>query len=259
MKIFIILLTWTSLTAHAQKTLSPQAFQANIRPALSGIMNDFNQMITLFPDFPKDIIDINEDLGALEIEKEQLRDKCPRLINQKCADIVYSIQKKLAGLESRTMKLIAVQKMPATLPMTNIGGMRLVNEFQADLEEIKGEIDNSSFMLKAEVAHRKESYDVVKKLDVLDTMLSLAIVEFVPYLYQEDFRQFYSNFVHPIHQHITQSRNYEFMNRNIMALNFSLNLLNMNLTKRNKKTPEGMGPFLALMHNRWNSILRYYY
>jgi hypothetical protein len=258
MKIFALLLLFT-VSAQAQKTLSPQVFQASIRPVLSGIMNDFNQMVTHFPDFPKDIIDINEDLGALEIEKEQLRDKCPRLINHNCSDVVFSIQKKLASLQSRTMKLIALQKIPAALPMTNIGGIRLVNEFQADLEEIKGEIDNSAFMLKAEVAHKKESYEVVKKLDVLDTMLSLAIVEFVPYLYQEDFRQFYTNFVHPIHQHITQSRNYEFMNRNITALNFSLNLLNMNLTKRNKKTPEGMAPYLSLMHNRWNSILRYYY
>jgi hypothetical protein len=36
-------------------------------------------------------------------------------------------------------------------------------------------------------------------------------------------------------------------------------LLNQSLTKRNKKTPEGMGPYLATIHNRWNSILRYYF
>lgn len=255
MKLLIFCLLCLSLNAQAQKSLSAQAFQSNIRPVLSGILDDFFQMISLFPDFPKDIVPLMEQVNAMEIEKENLRARCPRLIRKECLDVMVSIQKRLSAIDARTIELMAHQKMSGALHLNNISGMRLLNEFQEDLVDIKGEIDNSSFMLKGEVQHRKETYHIVKKLDELGTILSLTLVEYIPIPYTEDFRHFYFNFVHPV----SKNRNYEFLNRNLNSLNFAFNLLNQSLTKRNKKTPEGMAPYLNLIHNRWNSLLRYYF
>ncbi len=113
--------------------------------------------------------------------------------------------------------------------------------------------------MRARIKQKKETYTVVRKIDELQAMLSLSIVEFIPFLYKDDFRLFYTNFVHPIEVQLSKHKNYEFLNRNVNSLNFSINLLNQNLTKRSKKTPEGMAPFLSLIHNRWNSLLRYYF
>jgi hypothetical protein len=99
---------------------------------------------------------------------------------------------------------------------------------------------------------------MIKELDELTTIVSLAVMEYIPLNYKEDFRHFFFNFIHPIQQQISKKNNYEFLNRNIYSLNFSINLLNQTLTKK-KKTPEGMAPFLAVIHNRWNSIIRNYY
>jgi hypothetical protein len=259
MKILILIFVFLGLNAQAQKTLSPQVFQANVKPVLSGILNDFYQMIDHFPDFPKNLSTLSDDLNSLNTEKEAMRERCPRLVGQKCAENVTRIQNQLAQIQSKTMDIVSKLKMSSGLYMTNISGTKLLLEFLNALEEVKGEVSNSALMIKAEVGHRKETYAILKKLDELSTILSLTIVEFIPYTYKEDFRHFYFNFVHPIQQQMGKNQNYEFLNRNVNSLNFALNLLNMNLTKRNKKTPEGMAPYLSLMHNRWNSLLRYYF
>lgn len=258
MKVFIFILLF-STQSFAQKSLGQQSFQINVRPALSGILNDFYQMITLFPDFPHELTGIVQQLESMNTDKEALLQACPRLVNQSCYPQLAAIRMKLVSVQARTLKLIARQQMSSSLHLNSITGLRLINDFQEILEDIKMELDNTSLMIKANVKNKKETYLVFKKLDELNTLISLAIVEYIPFPYKEDFRHFFFNFVHPIQQHISKNLNYEFLNRNVTSLNFAVNLLNMNLTKRNKKTPDGMGPFLSVIHNRWNSVLRFYY
>jgi|GEM_PF-971340 len=259
MKFILPFFFFLSLHAQAQKSLTPQAFQINVRPVLSGILNDFYQMIALFPDFPQELSGIVVQLESMNTDKEHLLTSCPRLVNDSCYSHLRAIQNKLSLIQARTLKLFVHQKISSSLHLNTITGMRLVQDFHATLEEVKGELDNSTLMIKASIRHKKETYQIVKQLDELNTLISLAIVEYIPYTYKEDFRHFFFNFVHPIQQHISKNRNYEFLNRNVNSLNFAVNLLNMNLTKRNKKTPEGMSPYLSLIHNRWNSLLRFYF
>jgi hypothetical protein len=246
------------LPASAEKKISEQTFQTFIRPALSGILNDFYQMIVLFPEFPKELVDILDDLSSLSMDKEALREKCPQLLTVVCQENITTLRKKLSELKVKSTKLIGHQKMSPTLPLNTLSGIRMTNDFLLELEQVKGLLDNSSLMIKAQVPNRRESHLIIKHLDQMNTYLSLTLVEYIPFPYKEDFRHFYFNFIHPIQQQIASSKNYEFLNHNVNSLNIAINLLNMNLTKRNKKTPEGMGPYLNLIHNRWNGLLRYY-
>ena len=157
------------------------------------------------------------------------------------------------------MEVMTQQKMSQSLNINSLAGMRIVTQFDSELDEIKGYLDNAAFILTAQIPQRRETYFVLKELDELNTLISLAVVEYIPYNYQDDFRHFFFNFVYPIQIQISKNKNYEFLNRNVSSLNFAINLLNQNLTKRNKKTPEGMAPYLAVIHNRWNSLLRYYF
>jgi hypothetical protein len=148
--------------------------------------------------------------------------------------------------------------MSQTLHLNSLSGLRIVSDFDLEMEEVKGYLDNASFLLSAGIPQKRETYFIIKELDELNTLLSLAVVEYIPFFYKEDFRHFFFNFIHPIQQQISKNNNHEFVNRNITSLNFTINLLNQTLTKK-KKTPEGMGPYLATLHNRWNSILRFYF
>lgn len=255
--IFFLLLLLPSL-AFGQRSLSRDSFMVNVRPVLNGILGDFYQMISLFPDFPKDLIPLVQELDGLTSDKEVLKETCPRLIDIKCKDTVQNLRGKLTKIRSLSNVLLKQQNLSSSPYINSISGLRLVTEFDSELEEIKGLLDNTSYLLSAQIPQRRETYALLKELDQLNTMISLALVEYIPFTYRDDFRHFYFNFVQPIQLQISKNKNYEFLNRNVESLNFAINLLNMNLTKR-KKTPEGMGPFLAIIHNRWNSLLRYYF
>jgi hypothetical protein len=259
MRVFFFLCLMLAGHAHAQRSLSQEAFRANVRPVLSGILGDFYQMIALFPDYPKDVISIQDELEHLADQKENLKVHCPRVLSEQCFPDIRELQQRLSTLTQKVVKVRANMRMSASSYLGNIGGMRVLDEFEAKLESVKGVVDNKSLFLKAHVSSKKETWPLILQLDELATLMSLAVVEFIPYSYKEDFRHFYFNFVHPIELNINKNQNYEFLNRNVNSLNFTLNLLNMNLTKRNKKTPEGMGPYLNAIHNRWNSLLRYYF
>lgn len=259
MRWLLIVLFLMTHNVYAQRKLTPEAFQVNVKPVLNGILNDFYQMITLFPSFPKEVVELVEKMDDFTSEKEILKSSCPQHLNQSCLASIEAIRQKLSAAQDKTIELKARLKMNSSLHMTTIAGLRVVNDFQSDLEELKGLFDNASFLVKAGIKNKAETYPLIRKLDELSTMISLSLVEFVPYNYKEDFRHFFFNFVHPIQLNITKNKSSEFFNKNLNNLNFTLNLLNMNLTKRNKKTPEGMAPYLATIHNRWNSLLRYYF
>jgi hypothetical protein len=259
MKILLFFILLCNTQAHAYKTLSTQTFQSHVRPILSGILSDFYQMITLFPDFPKELISIVDEIDDLHGEKELIREKCPRNLVLACLVNITNLRNRLVGVQAKTLELISRQKMSSSLHMNPLAGIRTTNEFMIELEDIKGSLDNAALILKAGATLKMPTFEVIKKVDELSTFVSLTVVEYIPFIYKEDFRNFYFNFIHPIQQQISRVQNYEFMNRNITSLNFSINLLNQNLTKRNKKTPEGMKPYLAVIHNRWNAILRLYF
>ncbi len=259
MKFLFVICLMLASRVEAQRSLSQEAFRGNVRPVLSGIINDFYQMISLFPDYPRELIPLVEEVNGIYENKENLKSHCPRVLNDQCFPDIRQIQEKLNSLSIRAMKARATMRMSSSPYLGNLGGLRVLGEFEAKLEMVKGIFDNKSFFIKARISEKKETYPLLLELDELSTLLSLAVVEFIPYHYKEDFRHFYFNFVHPIELNINKRHNYEFLNRNVSSLNFTLNLLNMNLTKRNKKTPEGMAPYLNTIHNRWNSLLRYYF
>jgi hypothetical protein len=247
------------LPAEAQRTLTRETFQGQVRPVLNAILNDFYQMIGHFPDFPKELVPLIEKLDTLTTDKETLRETCPRLVEKKCQPTLTSLRQKLVEIKLQALKVQGAQRQSASLHLNSLSGQRIISEFDTQVEEIKGYLDNADLILAANLPQRRETFFILKELDELNTLVSLSLVEFIPFLYREEFRHFYFNFVHPIQLQISKNKNYEFLNRNVNSLNFAINLLNMNLTKRNKKTPEGMGPFLSVMHNRWNSLLRYYF
>lgn len=259
MKLLLPFIFFMSFAAQAQKSLNPATFQANVRPVLSGIMSDFYQMITLFPDFPKELVSVVEEIDDLHGLKEELRQLCPRQLQISCLENINQLRSKLSTIEARTLELVARQQMSSSLHLNTLPGMRTTNEFMLILEKIKGELDNSALIIKAGANQKKSTFDVIKQIDELCTYVSLTVVEYIPFTYKEEFRHFYFNFIQPVQQQISKRQNYEFLNRNINSLNFALNLLNQSLTKKNKKTPEGMAPYLSLIHNRWNSLLRYYF
>lgn len=259
MRFCLFLLLIFSPLSYAQKTLGPETFQVHVRPVLNGILGDFYQMISHFPDFPRELIPLIQEMDKLTSDKEVMLERCPHVLTVKCKENINNLRRKLRDIKGYSLNLMAEQKMASSLHLSALSGLRLINQFDSRLEEVKGILDNTSFLQSANIPQKRKTYEILKQLDELNIFVSLALVEYIPFNYKSDFRHFYTNFVQPIQLQISKNKNYEFLNRNVNSLNFAINLLNQNLTKRNKKTPEGMAPYLSVMHNRWNSLLRYYF
>jgi len=257
-KILIVVFVLFSSNVMAQKSVGRETYILNVRPVVSGILNDFYQMISLFPDFPRNMVSLIENVETLHSDKEILRSTCPGLINQRCKTTVNSLRAKLISIKSISLQLLAEKKMSDTLHVNNLSALRIMSDFDALVESVKSDLDNTSFLMTAGISQKKETYYILKSLDELNTSISLALVEYIPFSYREDFRHFLFNFVTPLQRQISQNTNHDFLYKNLNSLNFTINLLNQTLTKK-KKTPQGMGPYLSVMHNRWNSLLRYYY
>lgn len=259
MKLLLILLCFTVSPLYAQRSLNAATYQSSVKPVLKGIISDFYQMVSIFPQFPKNLVPILDRLDNLHTEKEYLKEKCPHLLDKKCFNNITNLQEQLSYINISLLKLINEMEMTNSLHLNSLSGLRGTSDVQAKTEELKGLLDNSSILIKAQINHKRLSYEVVKQIDEVSTLISLTLIDYIPFLYKEEFRQFYFNFIHPSQQHLGKKTGHEFLNKNIKELNFSLNLLNQNLTKRNKKTPEGMAPYLLTIHNKWNSLLRFYY
>jgi hypothetical protein len=259
MKLLPLILLFLIQPALAQKKITAQTFQHSVRPVLNAILSDFYQMMAQFPEFPKELTGIVDEIDDLHGEKDLIREKCPRRLEKACLANIDKLRAKLSVIQAKSLALISHQGMSESLHMNPLGGMRATNQFVEELEELKATLDNASLILKAGASLKRPTLQIVKRVDELSTFVSLTVVEFIPFDYKEDFRHFYFNFIHPVQQHIARDKNYEFLNSNMNSLNFALNLLNQNLTKRSKKTPPGMAPYLAVIHNRWNSILRYHF
>ena len=257
MRILILFLVFTT-EIYAQRSLSRESFMVNVRPGLNAIIEDFYQMVGLFPDFPKHIYPLVQELQFLSSEKEGLKTSCPRMMDKGCKETIGNLNVRLSKIRSLSFRLVSEQKISSSPYINSLSGLRIVTEFDGAVESLKGDIENASFLLASGLKFKKDTYTIIKQIDELSPLLSLSVIEYVPFNYKEDFRHFFFNFIHPVQQQISKNQNYEFINRNITSMNFALNLLNQTLTKK-KKTPEGMGPYLGAIHNRWNSLLRFYY
>ena len=100
-------------------------------------------MITLFPDFPKDLVSIGDEIDDLHGEK------CPRNLEIACLENITNLRNRLVGVQAKTLALISRQKMSSSLHMNPLAGIRTTNEFMLELEDIVGSLANAALILKA--------------------------------------------------------------------------------------------------------------
>jgi hypothetical protein len=258
MKFIFLIIFFFNHSTWAKNSVSAQVFQTNVKPILSGIISDFYQMIGLFPGYPQNMIWVAQEFNKIEFERSLMIDSCQHQMDKNCLQIIDELRKKIGMIEEKTLNILSQKNVDSSLYLNNLIGVRNLSEMHADLIQFKYQLNNSSFIYRSNIKSKNNVYHFIKNLDELQAKISICLIEFMPHKYKEEFRGFYINFVHPIEKQIYRTTNYIYFNKNIDNLNFSLNLLNQNLTKRNKKTPEGMAPYLSTIHNKWNSIIRYY-
>lgn len=258
MKILVFLCLFITQAAIAQRELPAGVFRSVARPQLSGIVSEFYQMIELFPDYPQNINQLLHTSRQFEDDKQVLIETCPRYINQACLPTIEKMLKGIQDLDQQTTTFYGQLKSNQEPYISALTGLRFIDLYQNELIKLKSALEFASFTYRAKKSQIKTD-PIIFLHDRMKTYLSLSVPEFTPYVYKEDFKQFYMNFIRPLEHHLSTPTAHTFFYKNIKELNFNLNLLHQNLTKRNKKTPAGMAGNLNNLQNRWNLILRSYY
>lgn len=252
--LIVILFLFHHGQALAQRQVSPQTFSTHIRPLLNSIHNDFFHVLNQFPEFPKELPALIHQLYEQQDLKNQIPLECPRQVTPQCKLEVLSLNNQLSALTLSLQNMNSTLKARGSVYLGSLIGVKHSLNAMNLLWSLKTELDLAVFLIDAEIPTQLGSLEIVQRLDEIRTELILSMLEFVPELYQPDFKTFYFEFIHLLRL----NKNTQYLQSNLNRLDFNLNLFVQNLTKRNKKTPEGSNQYLQLMHMRWNGIQRFY-
>lgn len=258
MKIVLLLCGLISFSVFGQKEIPSSTFKSIARPQLLAIISEFYQMIEQFPEYPMGMSRLINLSRQFEDDKQTMLLSCPRYINDGCLPLLEKMLKGVQELDLQTNTFYGQLRSNQEPYISGLTGLRFIDLYQNELWRLKNAIEFASFTYRAKKSQIKTD-PIILLHDRMKTYLSLSVPEFVPFIYKEDFKQFYMNFIRPMDYHLSTPTAHTFFYKNIKELNFSLNLLLQNLTKRNKKTPAGMTGSLNNLHIRWNHILRNYY
>lgn len=242
------------LWAFTPRDLTPQVFSLRVTPTLTSIQSDFFQVLNQFADFPKELPPLINKFYLNQEIKIQLPLECPRDLNSQCIKEIAALKKYIVELNESLDSVISTLRPASANELNPLIGIKHISSASNHLWGLKMEMDVASFLIDAQLPSNLKSLEVIHKLDQVRSELILAMLEFIPVLYQREFKTFYNEFIDPLRM----NKNHDFFISHFARLNFNLNLFVQSLTKRNKKTPEGSNQYLQLMHMRWNGILRFY-
>jgi hypothetical protein len=255
--LILALFLFNATFALAARELSTQSFQIHIRPQLVNIQEDIKQILLTFPGYPADIFiaqNLTDQLMASTMKAHSL---CPGELKKACLLPIQDAIKIMREMERVWLTQESKTSFPANASIALLNGKKRWNQIIMATRRLRSILETESLAIEADRnSKRLTIWDWRRRVDEIDGWQTLAVIDFIPGKLQEDFRQAWMNFFRPLQKHCVLSNNKTYFSKNLDSLNYYWNLLNMRLTKRLKRTPEGMSGPLNAIQDRWNQTLR---
>jgi hypothetical protein len=252
-----VILILLSINAYSAREVSAQSFQIHIRPQLVNIQEDIKQILLTFPGYPMDLFvaqSLTDQLTAHTVKAQTL---CAGELKKNCLIPMYDAIKVLRELERVWLSQEGKIAFPANASIAVLNGKKRWNQIIMASSRLRSILESESLAIEADrYSKRLTIWDWRRRVDEIDGWQTLVMIDFIPGKLQEDFRQAWMNFFRPLQKHCVMNNNRAYFSQNLDSLNYYWNILNMRLTKRLKKTPEGMSGPLNAIQNRWNQTLR---
>jgi hypothetical protein len=258
----IILIFLFSFNCFAQtaREISPQSYQIYVRPQMINIQQDIQQVFLSFPGYPAEVFESQKIIDQLIITSDKLKLACPNFLSAVCMPQINEVIIQLRSLERVWWKFESKAQFNAD---GTIGGISGKHRWLAVLKTsitLKQRLEIEAMAIAAERTNKPwNSWEFRKMVHEIENMQNIMIIDFIPSRLQEDFRSAWTNFFRPLYKQTILTGNKAYLTENINKLNFYWNILNMKLTKRLRRTPEGMSSPLNAIQNRWNQVLRIYF
>jgi hypothetical protein len=260
MKALLLFLWSLSVAAAPVRELNVGTFQVHVRPQLVGIQQDIQQIFLTMPGYPAEVFQALTLVDQLLAQSRIAKNVCPSQLQNNCLPQLQISLNVLRDLERLWMSHEGRASTATDASITTIAGRKRWLQMMEVARTLQAQLEAEALAIQAgRTGGRMNQWQWRKGVDEVEDYLDMVVVEFVPAKLQTDFRSAWMNFFRPVYKHCVLANNRRFLSRNLDSLNFYWNLLNLKLTKRLKKTPEGMlGPLNAIQ-NRWNQVMRVQY
>ena len=231
-----------------------------MRPQVTSIQGDIQNVFESFPGYPSAVFRNQETIDRLILLTDKLEGLCPNRLTKACVPQLNLLIEHLRILERNWLSYEASAGFNTDATIGGISGRHRWLTLAEVAMELKNKLEVEIMAIGAERPYSPSStWDVRKSVQTIENMQDLMVIDFIPGRLQEDFRQAWTNFFRPLYKRTILMGQRTYVRENLTKLNFYWNLLNMKLTKRLRRTPEGMlGPLNAIQ-NRWNQVLRIYF
>jgi hypothetical protein len=247
--------------AFARTTaVNPNSFQIHVRPQLVGINQDMQQIFQALPGYPPRLFHWLSLIDDLHAQVLRAAKTCPRVIDLSCKDQLQATLLVLRDIEREWLTSEAERAKGDIAINALAAGRRWLQLYQAT-QSLRAILEAELISLDAgrNSEQRLPHGQWYKRVSEIRDWMDLLVIDYVTPKLQDDFRSAWMNFFRPIHKEAIHENNRHFLASNIDSLNFYWNLFNQKLTKRLKKTPEGMSGPLNAIQNRWNQVMRVHF
>lgn len=236
--------------------LSDYEFNRYVRPQLISITQDYYTLIISLNPELKPYKQVSKNLYSLYLSSKELKKYKNHNNSEKPLKILKSMLKKL----NTTLKSIndpPNNNNKKYFTAENIvESMNTHSYFMQSFLTLYQNIQNSYFLKSANIKGAISFHDLRRKINNVHNDYQSFILASTDNRFRTEFMSFWSDFIKPVNTLILPKNDKKLFISKLNDLNLRLNILNMILTKRNKKIPPQTKTLLKIIHNRWNNILK---
>ncbi len=250
--IFFSLNAWS----YAPKDINLSTFEFNryVKPQLISISQDYQTLV----------IALNPELKAFKPVAKKLQNIKEKSLslNLKSSNKDLIIQKYNYLLS----ELNSIIKLSAKKPILHDKkyfsadelhmSFKYFNAFRASLLNIYQLIENDYSLYKAGIKQIRSGHVLGNKINLLQNDFQTFILAASDNRFKTEFLSFWSDFIRPVNNIVLPQNNQSVFISKLNDLNLRLNVLNVVLTKRNKRISPQTKTLLKIIHRRWNNILK---
>lgn len=260
----LILLVPTLSLGYTSKNieLTSSEFIRYVKPQLLNISQDYQTLIGLLNPELKPYKSIFSQYHSLKTHDENFKDRCNIKDDLKCSKHLIRILKSL----KKILTTLDTGHVPEDLKNYGFNGVLdsfgHFQSFRNELFDIYLQVFNYSFFYNANIRFKSSDSSfytpelITKRIEQSYNKFNIFLVTSSDKRFKEAFFSYWNSFIKPITRVVLTHNDKNYFLRNLNDYNLRWNILNIELTKRNKPISKQVHTLLNVMHRRWNRILK---
>ncbi len=236
--------------------LSDYGFQRYVRPQLISITQDYYTLLTTVnPEF-KELKSLNKIFQRLRSQLKAIQSS----YRQQKFDVTLINLGSSLNLLRQGMRLLAsgpdLKQKEHFSPEDSLVSFDRFFQLRKSVYQLYMDYENIHFFVTAKIEVPLMLTKLNHQIDDSYNMYNILLLESSDVRFQNEFTSFWSDFIKPINNLVLPNHDKKLFISKLNDFNLRLNILNVVLTKRNKRISKQTQTLLKIMHNRWNNILK---